>query len=254
MVLSVLLFVFRKQIQEQGKKRVFRFSLAFLLFATYAFFHLWLVYEKNAWSIKKDLPLHLSDLAVILAPLMLLTNSYRLFQFMYFTGLGGSIQAIVTPDLVQYSFPHFRYISFFVLHGGVVLACLFMVVSYKYRPTIRSMWVTVLIINLYAACVFFLNKWLGSNYLYLMKKPGNASLLDYLGPWPWYLLSLELVMIVSFYLLYSPFWLKREIELEIQSPYVNKKRAKSLPKINNAFEVIPFLLKKIFRSNKEKGK
>lgn len=210
-ILGVLLFVFRKQIQEQGKKRLFRFSLAFLLLASEAFYHLWLVYE-NAWSLKTALPLHLSDLAVILAIVMLLTNSFRIFQFMYFTGLGSSIQAIVTPDLGPFSFPHFRYIEFFVSHGGVVLACLFMVVACKYRPTIPSMWVTVLIVNLYAACVFFLNKSLGANYLYIMKKPGNASLLDYLGPWPWYLLSLELVMIVSFYFLYSPFWLKRKIE------------------------------------------
>ncbi|WP_129688249.1 TIGR02206 family membrane protein [Gottfriedia acidiceleris] len=211
LILGVLLFVFRKQIQKSGKERLFRFSLAFLLLASESFYHIWLVYE-NSWSLKSALPLELSDIAVILAIVMLLTNSYRLFQFMYFAGLGSSIQAIVTPDLDHFSFPHFRYFEFFVSHGGVVLACLFMVFASKYRPTIRSMWVTILIVNLYAACIFFINKTLGANYMYLMKKPKTASLLDYLGPWPWYLLSSELVMIVSFYLLYSPFWLKRKIE------------------------------------------
>jgi hypothetical integral membrane protein (TIGR02206 family) len=171
--------------------------------------HLWLINE-NAWSIRRDLPLQLSDLVVILAIVMLLTSSYKIFQFMYFAGIGSSIQAILTPDLGKFSFPHFRYIEFFVAHGGVVLACLFMVVAFNYRPTIRSMWVTILIVNLYAACVFFLNKFLGANYLYIMKKPGTASLLDYLGPWPWYLLSMELVMILSFYILYIPFRIKRK--------------------------------------------
>jgi len=211
LILGVLLFVYRKQIQDSGKKQVFRFSLAFLLLATEIFYHIWLVYE-NAWSLKTGLPLELSDITVILAIVMLLTNSYRVFQFMYFAGLASSIQAIMTPDLGQYSFPHFRYFEFFVSHGGVVLACLIMVVASKYRPTIPSMWVTVLIVNLYAACVYFVNKSLKTNFMYLMKKPENASLLDYLGPWPWYLLSAELVMIVSFYILYSPFWLKRKIE------------------------------------------
>lgn len=211
LILGILLFVFRKQIQESEKKRIFRFSLAFLLFASELFYHIWLVYE-NAWSLKTGLPLELSDIAVILAILMLLTNSYRLFQFMYFAGLASSIQAILTPDLGHYSFPHFRYFEFFVSHGGVVLACLIMVVASKYRPTITSMWVTVLIVNLYTVCVFFINKLLKANFMYLMKKPENTSLLDYLGPWPWYLLSAELVMIVSFYILYSPFWLKRKIE------------------------------------------
>ncbi|QGQ44939.1 TIGR02206 family membrane protein [Metabacillus sediminilitoris] len=211
LVLGILLFIFREEIQKQEKRRIIRLSLALLLLASDASYHIWLV-SKNTWSFKKALPLHLSDLAVILAIVMLLTGSFRLFQFMYFAGLGSSIQAVLTPDLGRYSFPHFRYIEFFVSHGGVVLACLFMVFAFKYRPTIRSMWMTVLLVNLYAICIFFLNKWLGANYLYIMKKPGNASLLDVLGPWPWYLISLEIIMIVTFYLLYSPFWLKREMD------------------------------------------
>ncbi|PGL73124.1 TIGR02206 family membrane protein [Bacillus sp. AFS055030] len=211
LILCVLLFVFRKQIQRSWKKRLFRFSVAFLLLASEILYHIWLVYE-NAWSLKNGLPLELSDLTVILGIIMLLTNSYRMFQFMYFAGLASSIQAIMTPDLGHYSFLHFRYFEFFVSHGGVVLACLVMVVASKFRPTIPSMWVTVLIVNLYAACVFFINKALNSNFMYLMKKPENASILDYLGPWPWYLLSAEIVMIVTFYILYSPFWIKRKIE------------------------------------------
>ncbi len=207
------MFVFRKQLQEHGNVRIICLTLAILLLTSESFYHLWLLYE-NAWSVKNALPLQLSDIAVILAIVMLLTKSFKVFQFMYFAGLGSSIQAILTPDLGPYSFPHFRFIQFFVSHGGVVLACLIMVWACKYRPTISSMWLTVLIVNIYAACIFFINKSLGANYLYIMRKPKNASLLDYLGTWPWYLLSIELVMIASFYLLYSPFWIKKKLEKE----------------------------------------
>ncbi|MDQ0197882.1 YwaF family protein [Neobacillus ginsengisoli] len=206
--LCILLFVYRNALKRRQK--FFRFTLAFLLLVSDVLLHLWLLTE-NAWSMKRDLPLQLSDLAVILAIVMLLTKSYSLFQFMYFAGLGSSIQAILTPDLGKFSFPHFQYIEFFILHGGVVLACLFMVVVLTFEPTNRSLWVTFLIVNLYAACIFILNKLLGANYLYIMKKPKIASLLNYLGPWPWYLISLEFVMILSFFILYSPFWLKRKI-------------------------------------------
>lgn len=209
LLLSALIFIFRNKLVEKRNRRIFGYFLALLLLVTDALQHLWLLYE-NAWTLKRALPLQLSDLAVILAIVMLLTRSNELFQFMYFAGLGSSIQAILTPDLGKFSFPHFQYIEFFVSHGGVVLACLFMVVAFSFRPTIRAMWMTILIVNLYSASIFFLNKLLGANYLYIMKKPGNASLLNFLGSWPWYLIWMELVMILCFYIQYSPFWIKRK--------------------------------------------
>ncbi|MED4226935.1 TIGR02206 family membrane protein [Neobacillus cucumis] len=208
LVLSALLFIFRNMLKEKSKRRYLSFFLAILLFFSTTLEQTWLLYE-HAWSLKRSLPLQLSDLSVILAILMLFIPNNKLFQFMYFAGLGSSIQAILTPDLGRYSFPHFEYFEFFVSHGGVVLACIFMVLVYNFSPTLQGMWVTTLIVNIYSGIVFLLNKWLGANYLYIMKKPKSASLLDYLGQWPWYLLSMEMVMMLSFYILYSPFWIKR---------------------------------------------
>jgi hypothetical integral membrane protein (TIGR02206 family) len=209
LVLCTLLFIFRRQLPVKRKRRNLRFFLACLLFLSTVLEQIWLLY-KESWSLKEDLPLQLSDLSVILAIVMLFTKSKKLFQFLYFAGLGSSIQAILTPDLGRYSFPHFEYFEFFVSHGGVVLACIFMILAFNYRPTLQGMWITILIVNIYSGFVFFLNKWLGANYLYLMKKPKSSSLLDYLGQWPWYLLSIEMVIILSFYILYSPFWIKRK--------------------------------------------
>src|ERR1700719_169740 len=82
LVLCILLFVFHNKLEGKGKKRVFRFFMAALLLVANVGYHLWLVYE-HAWTAQRALPLQLSDLAVILAILMLLTKSYRIFQFMY---------------------------------------------------------------------------------------------------------------------------------------------------------------------------
>jgi hypothetical integral membrane protein (TIGR02206 family) len=209
LVLCTLLFIFRNKLKEKSKRRYLSFFLAFLLLLSTALEQIWLLYE-HAWSLKSSLPLQLSDLSVIFAIVMLFSKSKKLFQFLYFAGLGSSIQAILTPDLGRYSFPHFEYFEFFVSHGGVVLACIFMVLFFNYSPTLQWMWVTIFIVNIYSGLVFFLNKWLGANYLYIMKKPKSVSLLDYLGQWPWYLLSIEIIMILSFYILYSPFWIKRK--------------------------------------------
>ena len=205
--LSILICIFRKNIKEQ--RRFYRFTLAFMILAANVLYHLWLLNE-HAWSVKKALPLQLSDLAALLAIVMLLSKSKRIFQFVYFAGVASAIQAIVTPDLYHFSFPHFLYFQSFVSHGGVILASLFMVVAFGYRPTIRAMWWTILCVNLYAVFIYFMNRRLGSNYMYIMKKAGMNTLLNILGPWPWYLIWVELVMIVSFYILYSPFWFKKK--------------------------------------------
>jgi len=66
-----------------------------------------------------------------------------------------------------------------------------------------------LITNAYAAAVFPVNVLLDTNYLYIMRKPATPSLLDVLGPWPWYLLPLDAVALGVLFLCYAPFALLR---------------------------------------------
>jgi uncharacterized membrane protein YwaF len=40
---------------------------------------------------------------------------------------------------------------------------------------------------------------------FLNSKPDVSSIMDYLGPWPWYILSLEVVALAAFFILLLPF-------------------------------------------------
>ena len=60
-------------------------------------------------------------------------------------------------------------------------------------------------LNVYLVVVTAINYALGSNYMYTLQKPHTASLLDLLGPWPWYLLWAEFLALLLFTLLYLPF-------------------------------------------------
>jgi hypothetical integral membrane protein (TIGR02206 family) len=74
-----------------------------------------------------------------------------------------------------------------------------------YRPTWRSYGRVLIWSNVYMLFVGIVNALIGSNYMFIAHKPETASLIDVLGPWPWYILALEAIGFVLFLLLYLPF-------------------------------------------------
>lgn len=204
-LLAVLLvFFYRTKLRRPTANRRFRYSLAAVLLASETLLETWQAYE-GGWSLDSSLPLQLCSLSLLLSVVMLLNKSYRLFEFLFLAGLGGALQAIVTPDLGFYSFPHFRTFEFFIGHGAIVVACFFMVFVEGYRPTFGSVWRSLLLLNALALVMYGVDLLVGGNYLFLAHKPSNASILDFLGPWPWYLLSLEGVALAMHLLFFAPF-------------------------------------------------
>ncbi len=184
-----------------------RVGLALLQLASESSWQLWsLLFDR--WSVRYMLPLHLCSLFAWLGAFMLLTRSYRIFELAYFLGIGGALQALLTPDLGIYGFPHFRAIQFFIGHGCVLAAPIFMAVVEGCRPTLHSLGRVVVGTNVYMAAVFVVNRLLGSDYMYISAKPESRSILDALGPWPWYVLAMEALGMAVISLLYIPYAVK----------------------------------------------
>jgi len=152
----------------------------------------------------QSLPLHLCGVSVFLTAWVLLGRKYRAYEVVYFWGLGGSLMALATPDL-QYNFPHPLFITFFVSHALVLLGVTYATVVYGFRPLPRSLLLAMVVSLVYLGLMFFVNLALGTNYLYLREKPTQPSLLDYLGPWPWYLAGMIVVGAAVMLLCYTPF-------------------------------------------------
>ena len=126
-----------------------------------------------------SLPLQLCDVAIFIAAAALWTRQQLLVEVTYFWGLAGTIQALLTPDLPQH-FPSYPYFQYYIAHGGVVAAAL----------------------------VGFVDAVTGADYMYLRSKPPTATLLDFLGPWPWYILSAAVIAACLFAILDAPFRLR----------------------------------------------
>lgn len=150
------------------------------------------------------LPLQLSDLVIWLSIIALLANSVFAFEVAYYAGLTTAAMAVLTPDLwaPPASYPS---VYFFLEHGGVVVAVLTLLLGGLARPRPGSMWRAFAAVNLWALGVGAFNAAFGTNYMYLCRKPAGASLLDYLGPWPWYLAASQAVAVALFWLLWLPF-------------------------------------------------
>jgi len=204
--IGAVLYVLRNRLESERIRKCFRYTLAVLLLLQEMSLTVWYLLT-DTWSVENSLPLHLCEASVILCAAMLFTKSYPIYEVVYFWGLGGALQALLTPDL-WYDFPHYRFFQFFISHGLIIASVLFMTFMQHYRPTAKSIIRTFLITNFYALMIAFVNFFTGANYLFLCEKPESASLIDYLGPWPWYVLSLEFVAILLFTICYSPFALR----------------------------------------------
>ncbi|MEK4005692.1 YwaF family protein [Paenibacillus sp. FSL H3-0333] len=189
---------------RSGLRLGVRLLLILLLAASEGGLHVWYL-SHDSWSRSSSLPLELCGITLLLSIVMLLTRSRLLYSFLYFAGIGGAFIALLTPNLV-YPFPHFRFLLFFIAHGSIILASLYMTWVEGYKPTWRSLFFTMLCLNLVAACVYAANKLLDSNYMFLMRKPSTFSVLDYFGPYPYYLLVEEGFAFVIFLLMFLIFF------------------------------------------------
>jgi hypothetical integral membrane protein (TIGR02206 family) len=139
--------------------------------------------------IKYSLPLQLCDLAAIAAVWALWSYSSTAFALTYFWGLTLTSQAFVSPELTAPDFPSLQFLSFFGIHSLVLWAAIYLTWGVRLRPDWRSYRIAVLVTIGWGVVMFAFNQVAGTNYGFLNTKPVVRSLLDALGPWPWYLLA-----------------------------------------------------------------
>jgi len=211
-LLIALVYAAKGWLRQHGPGRIGRYSLAAVLALCEITLNVWYI-QQGVYQAKNTLPLELCSVSLYLCVAMLLTRSRILFQICYYAGIGGALQALLTPAL-GYAFPHYRFVEFFVAHIFIVLAVLYMIWVEGQRPAFRWVWGTLGFLNILLVIVYAVNRATGGNYMFVARKPETASLLDALGPYPWYLLSLEAVAVVLFLLMYLPFAWRKDRSVE----------------------------------------
>jgi hypothetical integral membrane protein (TIGR02206 family) len=157
--------------------------------------------QKLHWS--EFMPLHLCHLALFASIAACWTDNAWCYELAYFWGLGGTLQGMLTPGL-WVGFPALECILFFLGHSGIVACVIFLTIGFQRRPRWVSVGHAYLAILGYAVVAGAFNAIFGTNYGFLREKPPTASLFDWLGPWPWYIVTSAALAGVVFVLLYAP--------------------------------------------------
>ncbi|WP_062354216.1 TIGR02206 family membrane protein [Bacillus kwashiorkori] len=189
---AIILFLWRKNLRQRNLRKLeILLALSLLLFEIS--YHLWAM-NIGIWHISDSLPLELCSFSLFLTAALLLTKKRLIFEIVFFTSLLGASQAIATPVL-DFGFPHFRFWHYFYTHLVIIWIALYFVWVKDYYPTIWSVLKVFIFLNILLPIILFINKLVDGNYMFLNYKPVGGSLLDYLGPHPWYILSLEGLLI-----------------------------------------------------------
>ncbi len=155
-------------------------------------------------SLATSLPLHLCGVAAFLVAWTLWHRSYRSYEIVYFWGIGGGVPAILTPDLLA-GFPHPSFFYFFISHGLILLGVMYATIVFRFRPVFVSVAKAIVATFILIAVIYPVNVLLDSNYMYLLAKPQALTLMEFMGQWPWYLLTLIVIGIIVYLLCYLPF-------------------------------------------------
>lgn len=150
------------------------------------------------------LPLQFCDVAAIAGGLGLCFRKQFWCEVVYFFGLAGTFQGLVTPAL-QFDYPDPRFFAFFALHSGVTIAAFYVVTGMRIRPAPGAVARMMGFSLSWYAVTAVVNFTLGTNYAFQCAKPPNASLFDHMGPPPWHNLTAIGLGIIFYSVLYLPF-------------------------------------------------
>jgi hypothetical integral membrane protein (TIGR02206 family) len=196
---ALLVWIGRRQTESEARR------LGRILGAlTAAIYGSVLIYSLIPPSIDRSVPLRLTDLATVAAAYALWSQRHWAFALTYYWGLVLSAQALISPVLIGPDFPHYTFLAFWAIHLLVVWAAIYLTWGRGMRPTWRSYRIVVMVTVVWAAVTFAFNSIAGTNYGFLNGKPATATLLDVLGPWPLYVLTAAMLILIVWALMTWP--------------------------------------------------
>ena len=208
----LLIYRFRDPIANWKWEKKIRYVLAFMLICSEMSYYWRLIAIPELGPNPVDhLPITVCGWVVVFSSYMLLGKSQTLFDICYFLLLSGSVFALITPTVIEYTGPtRFRYYQFWLEHTLGYVAVFYMIFVHKMRPTIKSAVKAYIGMVILAVIAYFVNDMLpGANYLFMAKPEAAPSVLDLLPPnFVLRLIIMAAAVSALFVVAYIPWYLK----------------------------------------------
>src|SRR5437764_10634294 len=189
----VLPFVLAAIVRYTKSSRIERAIIAVLSTVLIVNYIAYLIFVRSYGMVtwRQMLPLQLCDWGMVVVIIAMWTGNQRWFEVAYFWGIGGTLQAVLTPNL-RFGFPDLRFISFFTSHSGIIIGVVFLMLTHKYRPYPMSILRSFLWSELYFVVTLIADELTGFNYGFLLHKPEAFSILSFLSDLrPLYVLEMK---------------------------------------------------------------
>ena len=196
-IFYVLFLCFNEKIGIKNKSEIFPIVLSFIIISLDISEDI-IRYITDYYSIEKDLPLQLCTIGIYVAVVALLKKNQIAFDLIFYWGLVGASQAILTPDSDLFELKIFFMYSQ-AYHSALIFAVLWLVIKCNMRMQIEYIPRVVLITNLVVVVISVINYLLDSNYMFLRVKPNSVSPF-LIGDWPVYIIMVQFFSIVIVFL------------------------------------------------------
>ena len=200
--LIFIVLYFGHKISQEKKVKYAKF-LAYIMIGFFIVNHLFLLLI-GKWELSKEIPVHLCSISgLICCFIMFIPKNKRqfLFEFLFYCGIIGGIQAILTPLVDDYGGYTFFYIQFFFKHAMIIAFPIYLRNELGMKLTKFSWIKTWVVLNIFMFILIPLNNLLGSNYMYVNVPPAVDNPLV-IGEWPTYLYWWELFVLILILVVY----------------------------------------------------
>lgn len=144
------------------------------------------------------LSLHVCHIDLLLLVICLIKPNKTLYSFCFLIGIPTALSVALFPGSNHPAPGVPRAVLFIMSHVMLVTGALYLTIAERMKPTWRLFVRLALLANICLIPLYFINTWLGTNFLYIMAAPKGTVLVAFekLFGWPGYVFALDLLVLL----------------------------------------------------------